>query len=410
MTVDDANDYANWEDFNFHQFGRKFNPAWILLDNCSTTDIFCNKQLLTDIHCNAGTNEVKQVGTLMNYDTVWYSASAIMNILSLAQVKKTFPITYDSNHGNQFVVNKPHHDVVFKESPSGLYYHDTANREYGMLNIEKADMVDTFKANREGFTDRDYERAKIARKALGLVGYPSPMDFKNMVRSNMINNCTVTSPDIANANKIFGPDRPTLRGNIVRIKPSPVVTDYVQIPREIVSLNNNVTLLINIMFVNSLPFMVSVSRKIKFTTLEFLHGRKQPQLVTSIKNINLYQTRGFTVDTTLMDRKFECLRSDLAGLNLNTTSAREHVPDVERQIRVLKERSRAIRSTLPFKSTPGRMIIELVYYAALWLNAFPPSSGVSYTYSPRTIMTGTTLDFAKHCNLPFGAYAEAHEE
>jgi hypothetical protein len=56
------------------------------------------------------------------------------------------------------------------------------------------------------------------------------------------------------------------------------------------------------------------------------------------------------------------------------------------------------------------MIIELVYYAALWLNAFPPSSGVSDTYSPRTIITGTTLDFAKHCKLPFGAYAEAHEE
>jgi hypothetical protein len=25
-------------------------------------------------------------------------------------------------------------------------------------------------------------------------------------------------------------------------------------------------------------------------------------------------------------------------------------------------------------------------------------------------MTGTTLDFAKHCKLPFGAYAEAHDE
>jgi hypothetical protein len=131
----------------------------------------------------------------------------------------------------------------------------------------------------------------------------------------------------------------------------------------------------------------------------------------SIKKIvNLYTSRGFTVDTALMDREFECLRSDLPDINLNTTAASEHVPDVERQIRFIKERSRAIRSTLPFKALPGRIIIELVYYATLWLNAFPPSSGVSDTYSPRTIMTGTTLDFAKHCKLPFGAYAEAHEE
>jgi hypothetical protein len=39
----------------------------------------------------------------------------------------------------------------------------------------------------------------------------------------------------------------------------------------------------------------------------------------------------------------------------------------------------------------------------------PPSSGISKTYSPRTIMTGTTLDYNKHCKLPFGAYVETHE-
>jgi hypothetical protein len=40
----------------------------------------------------------------------------------------------------------------------------------------------------------------------------------------------------------------------------------------------------------------------------------------------------------------------------------------------------------------------------------PPSSGISQTYSPRTIITGTTLDNRKHCRLPFGAYIETHED
>jgi hypothetical protein len=35
---------------------------------------------------------------------------------------------------------------------------------------------------------------------------------------------------------------------------------------------------------------------------------------------------------------------------------------------------------------------------------------VSTTYSPRTIITGTALDFTKHCQIPFGAYAEVHED
>jgi hypothetical protein len=97
-------------------------------------------------------------------------------------------------------------------------------------------------------------------------------------------------------------------------------------------------------------------------------------------------------------------------VNLNTTAASEHVPDIERHIRLIKERARAIRSTMPFKIIPGRMIIEMMAHVVLWLNASPPASGVSTTYSPRTIMTGTALDFTKHCQIAFGAYAEVHED
>jgi hypothetical protein len=39
-------------------------------------------------------------------------------------------------------------------------------------------MITTVKVNKEGFTDREYKQAKEARRALGLVGYPSPKDFK----------------------------------------------------------------------------------------------------------------------------------------------------------------------------------------------------------------------------------------
>jgi hypothetical protein len=89
-----------------------------------------------------------------------------------------------------------------------------------------------------------------------------------MVSSNMIKNCPVTPSDIANTNKILGPDLVTLKGKTVRQTPPLVMMDYVQIPQDIVSLNHNVTLMIDIMFVNGLPFMVIISRKINFTTVE----------------------------------------------------------------------------------------------------------------------------------------------
>jgi hypothetical protein len=113
-------------------------------------------------------------------------------------VKERYPVKYDSTNGNQFVVIKPTKEVIFHQSQSGLYYHDTENRAVVMVN--------TVAENREGYTHREYDDAKQACRALEMVGYPSNKDFNNMVRSNMIKICPVTSKSISAANKIFGPN------------------------------------------------------------------------------------------------------------------------------------------------------------------------------------------------------------
>ncbi len=41
--------------------------------------------------------------------------------------------------------------------------------------------------------------------------------------------------------------------------------------------------------------------------------------------------------TVLMDKKFEKLRNLAPILGINTTAAKEHVPEVERKIRLIKE-------------------------------------------------------------------------
>jgi hypothetical protein len=89
-------------------------------------------------------------------------------------------------------------------------------------------------------------------------------------------------------------------------------------------------------------------------------------LVKSLeKTFNIYTYHGFIVSTALMHREFVCLNDVITGVKINTTTVDEHVPEIDRQIRLVKERVRAIRSTLPFKKLPSRMIVELMNFVVL---------------------------------------------
>ena len=55
------------------------------------------------------------------------------------------------------------------------------------------------------------------------------------------------------------------------------------------------------------------------------------------------------------------------------------------------------------------MIFELVALVIFWLNTLAPSPSIGGNLSPRQIVTGLTIDYAKYCRLQFGKYAWVHE-
>lgn len=67
--------------------------------------------------------------------------------------------------------------------------------------------------------------------------------------------------------------------------------------------------------------------------------------MTAVKHVcNLYRVNGFIIQTALMDGGFAHLEDACRTLHihLNTTSRDEHVGEIERYIRTVKERMRAI--------------------------------------------------------------------
>ena len=56
------------------------------------------------------------------------------------------------------------------------------------------------------------------------------------------------------------------------------------------------------------------------------------------------------------------------------------------------------------------MVIELKYYIAHYLNAFPAKGEVFMNLSPGAKVTGMSIDCKTHCGLEFGAYVQTHED
>jgi hypothetical protein len=392
--------------------------TWILLDNQSTVDVFHNPRLLRniresnsymDIHCNAGVTSTKLVGDLPGYGTVWYHPNGIANILSLARMKERgYKVTYDSDDDNSFKVLKPDGTMrIFSQSDRGLYYMDTATNNDGLA------LVNTVADNRSRYTRRDYSRAVYARKLQAIIGRPNTRHYMDIVDRNLLPNCPISRRDITAAEDIFGPDVGSLKGKTVR-RPTPhVSTRLIDVPLPLMKQYRQVTLAGDIMFVNRIPFFVTLSHHIRFGTAEMLANRKAPTILTAIKQVrNIYLQRGFQIATMILDGEFETLRGDLAGMHiaLQTASHDDHVPEIERHIRTLKERTRCIYNSLPFRRLPARIVTEMVYASTFWLNAFPHPDGVSDILSPRNIVTGLSIDFQRHCRLEFGAYTQVHED
>jgi hypothetical protein len=175
------------------------------------------------------------------------------------------------------------------------------------------------------------------------------------------------------------------------------------IPATITSRYKAVTLALDIMYVNRISFLVTVSRNIKFGTAEMLKSETAPTLLEAIKQVKkAYATGGFVITNLVANSQFEPLRADLAdvAIAMHCVSRDEHVPEIERYIQTVKERTRCnsnMRS--PFTKLPHIITITMVYSSTFWLNMFPPIDGISTTISPLTLIAGHKLDYNNHCRL-----------
>jgi hypothetical protein len=190
-------------------------------------------------------------------------------------------------------------------------------------------------------------------------------DFKWVIQRNQIKDYPVIIQDIDVSTNIWGKNITTLKGKTTRRKTHLVARDYVKVHKELLKLHKEVFLTTDIFFVNKIPFFLTLSLKICFTAVNHIGDRTVPQIFKDFKEMyQYYLQRGFHITTVHADGEFAPLKTLIEAMSggpmVNLASSNEHVPEIERRIRVVKERCRATRHSLPFHTIPKLMTIHIL--------------------------------------------------
>ena len=235
------------------------------------------------IRCNAGVRVTNLVRDLLGYGPVWFDPRGIANVLSLKLVKEKYHVEYDSENNDGFVVTKPTGErFKFVQTGSGPHYLDTTLQnpdDFAGTTL----VVNTVKENKKNYTHNDYLRALRARELQVAMGRPSTATFVEALKNNGILNCPVTPANVEAAEQIFGPDIGSLKGKTTCQNPPIVDSPITSVPANILERYHDVMLCVDIMYVNCVAMLVSISRNIKFGTIEAIPNNKSATIVNGVK-------------------------------------------------------------------------------------------------------------------------------
>ena len=107
-----------------------------------------------------------------------------------------------------------------------------------------------------------------------------------------------------------------MKGKSARQISQKVRVENASIPVSIMQQYKNVTLSMDIMKVAGIPFLMTISRNIKFGSAGKLDNMKTGHILKHFKAlIGAYVTRGFKVTIMITDNQLEPMRGNLADLH-----------------------------------------------------------------------------------------------
>jgi hypothetical protein len=390
----------------------------VLLDNQATAGVFKEKAMLTNIRQVSQTAEIKAFcgetvttnlqGEFLGLSTVWYHPEVAANILPFGEIETSHRISYHQgvkmvvhlDDGSSYSFNKS----VCDEKGNGLYIGDFSN-VFGSSSIIPASVnVATVAGNELLFSKKEVLMARKARDLMKSLGYISPSELMKMIRVGAISNCPVVINDVLRAEEIYGADLASVKGKTVHHKAPSVRVEPV-----IAMVQQQQTLHLDIMFIDGIPFLIAIATPLYLLTVAKLKSREVKDVRPALFScLSAFKSANFYVSHILSDGEgaIKSLENELnaLGVMLNPAGPGQHVPLIERKIRQVKERVRAILSVLPY-SLPRQLLEYLVDYAVSRINVTVTSSRDD-NLTPREAFLGRKLDYVRDLRVSFGEYAQ----
>jgi hypothetical protein len=419
-------------------------PGSIIVDSGSTFNCFRERSLVSNIHScdpfstisNGGGMTYTEKGTLDVFKELecYYNPECLVNIISLDLLQAKYRTTFDSEKKNAFTVEVSDAlTITFEGFGSGLYFVNLNNPvnayPFPLLNTvadnaHPLSFLNTVAENKQFFSRREIEGAEAARAQQGQIGWPSDLEYYEIIRDNLLTNSKATLDDLRRAEHIFGGTAVDLLKGKTVYKPinTHASIERVPLPPIILKTHPSDDLDIDFLYVQGAPYLLMKSAKIKFhatqafnriskrtkKTLRTTYKRGPQDIINGIEKVlTVFRTRGFQVNLINADNEFQKLEHKVSA-HVEICAAGQHIPRIERGIRFLKDRTRCFWVSLPYKKVPKLMIDECLTMVTTCLNDFPSKNGISTTMSPASIVLGRGKIDGNNLKATFGRYYEVY--
>jgi len=273
-----------------------------------------NSNWLLVLQTLSGVCRINQVGDLPGVGTVWYYPQGSANILSRYRMvtQSKWRVSYNSaryhetgNEGDlsEHVVTPEGSEFDLAPNRRGLHVLDCTKYfevgrngcvfgnlipDDGMKNINantylSGEAIDTIQGSKKNYSIRDQRRAERARRFQHFAGHPSDHTLIYSAMTNGIIDSPVSKRDVELAFEIFGRSQYALRGKVTASRPA--VVEPIQIlesPKSITNYYKNIELCIDVMHVNRVPFLLSISKHIHYGQVVMFSNLKAPTLEAGI--------------------------------------------------------------------------------------------------------------------------------